>query len=190
MATAIDVRTVAIGIAAACTLVGGCDPEPAEKGAVKPGVVERPAPVRKPGLWKQTMLIEPGDLMQTATLCLDKTAEAQLSWWSNAGLRASCSENDVRRRADGSWAFQSVCGVAEGVKTTTVGSATGDFQSRYQTRSEVTTTNAPVAALSGTRTVVIDGEWLGPCPAGMNPGDLELPSGQRVNLLQLSGTQN
>lgn len=182
-----DRSIIAVGMVVACALAGGCDPKPPEDKAVKPAVTVRPTPVRKPGLWKQTMLIEPGDVMQSATLCLDKAAEAQLAWWSQGGVRADCARNDISRRADGTWAFQSVCELADGVKTTTVGSASGDFQSRYQTRSEVTTINSPVAALSGTRTVVIDGEWLGPCPAGMAPGDLELPSGQRVNLLQLGG---
>jgi len=33
---------------------------------------------------------------------------------------------------------------------------------------------------------VIDGRHVGPCPAGMKPGDLILPNGLTLNLVQLS----
>lgn len=151
-----------------------------------PAVVE--VPKRKPGLWKQTMLVEGVDVLQTVKLCLDEASDPKLAWWGQQGFKQACSKNDVERQPDGSWKFSSSCEGA-GVKTTNDGVAVGDFSSRYQLRAESTTTGAPIPQLNGSRTITIDAEWAGECPAGMGPGDMDMPDGQRVNMLEISGLQ-
>jgi len=143
-------------------------------------------PKRKPGLWKQTLLVEGGDALQTSRLCLDEASDPKLAWWSQHGFKQACSKNEIVHQADGSWKFSLVCEGA-GMKTTNYGTVVGDFSSRYQLKAESTTTGAPDARMNGSRTVIIDSEWLGECPVGMNPGDMDLPNGHRLNMLEISG---
>ncbi|ATQ41148.1 DUF3617 domain-containing protein [Caulobacter mirabilis] len=172
-------------ITVALLAVAGCSENkaPAAKPEAKAPVE---VPKRKPGLWKQTMLVEGVNVIQTVQLCIDPESDSKLAWWGQQGLRQSCSKNDLQRQPDGSWKFASVCeGV--GVKTATTGSAVGDFSSRYQLKAEATTSGAPIPEMNGTRTVTIDASWVGECPQGMKPGDMEMPNGQRINMLQVSG---
>ena len=145
-----------------------------------------PTPTRKPGLWKQTMFLEDNNAMQTASLCLDKAADAKMAWWAQQGVRGGCAKNDVQRQPDGSWKFSSVCEMAGGIKMVTEGSAVGDFDSKYQVKAETTTTGAPMPQMNGTHAVTIDATWEGPCPEGMQPGDMQLPDGRRVNMLAMA----
>ena len=171
---------IAVLAATACSKTG--DGDAVDKAA--PAAVE--VPKRKPGLWKQTMLVEGADVLQTVKLCIDEASDPKLAWWGQQGFKQACSKNEINRQPDGSWKFSSVCEGA-GVKTTNDGAAVGDFSSRYQLRAESTTTGAPIPQLNGSRTITIDAEWMGECPAGMSPGDLELPNGQRMNMLEVSG---
>lgn len=167
--------------------VGGCEKDErttASQKAAAAAAVE--VPKRKPGLWKQTLLVEGIDVIQTVQLCLDEASDGKLAWWGQQGFKQACSKNEILKQADGSWKFSSVC-EGTGVKTTNDGSAVGDFSSKYQLRAESTTTGAPVPEMNGSRTITIDAEWIGPCPEGMAPGDMEMPNGQRINMLEVSG---
>ena len=177
---------VMIGIVAFASAACSKDQPTDAAGKAAPAAVE--VPKRKPGLWKQTMLVEGVDVLQTVQLCLDEASDPKLAWWGQQGFKQACSKNDISRQPDGSWKFSSICEGA-GVKTTNDGAAVGDFSSRYQLRAESTTTGAPVPQMNGSRTVTIDAEWLGECPAGMAPGDMDLPNGQRMNMLEMSGLQ-
>lgn len=180
-------RILIAGILAGASMgVAACDRQaPREEPAAEaPAAVEVPS--RKPGLWRQTMMVDGVDVLQSVSLCLDAAADKQVAWWGQQGLREGCEKNEVTRNPDGSWSFAAVCTMQGGVKTTNNGRAVGDFQSRYQVTAETTTTGSPMPALNGTRAITIDATWEGECPADMRPGDMELPSGQRMNVLQLS----
>jgi hypothetical protein len=179
-----DKRYVMALAGAAALAVAGCNKHEAAPNPYQPPKVETPK--RKPGLWKQTIFVEDLNAMQTASLCLDAGTDAQVSWWAQQGVRGGCAKNDVQRQPDGSWKFSSVCQMAGGIKMTTEGTAVGDFQSKYQVKAETTTSGAPMAQMNGTRSITIDASWQGPCPAGMQPGDMELPDGRRVNMLTMS----
>lgn len=176
---------ILVGVAAlGLTACKRNDAEKTDKQIAAAPTVE--VPKRKPGLWKQTLLVEGLDVLQTVQLCLDEASDSKLAWWGQQGFKQSCSKNEITRAPDGSWAFNSVC-EGGGVKTTNTGSAVGDFNSRYQIKADTTTSGAPIAQMNGSRTITIDAEWVGECPAGMKPGDMELPNGQRMNMLEVSG---
>ncbi len=178
---------VVIGLAACVVTACSKSQDGSAAGkAAAPAAVEVPA--RKAGLWKQTLLVEGVDMIQTVQLCLDKASDAKLAWWGQSGFKQACSKNEIVRQPDGSWKFSSICEGA-GVKTTNDGSAVGNFESKYQIRADSTTTGAPVPEMNGSRTITIDAEWVGECPEGMRPGDMELPNGQRMNMLEVSGQQ-
>lgn len=179
----------ALALGASALTLGACHKAEEQKPATaaKPAVVETPQ--RKPGLWKQTMSIQGTDIKQTASMCLDNQSDKKISWWAQQGVRGGCAKNDVQRQPDGTWKFSSSCEMAGGIKMESEGTATGDFTSKYNVTATTTTTGAPMAQMNGTKTVVIDAEWTGPCPAGMKGGDVQLPNGQIVNMLAMA-TQN
>ncbi|MGE5567084.1 MAG: DUF3617 domain-containing protein [Parcubacteria group bacterium] len=178
----------ALLIGATALPLAACDKDSADKGDQANVAVRAPVetPKRKPGLWKQTMLIEGLDVVQSAKLCLDEATDSKVSWWAQQGVRSGCAKNDVQRQPDGSWKFSSVCQMEGGIRMVTEGSAVGDFDSKYEVKAETTTSGAPMAQMNGTRTVTIDAEWQGPCPADMKPGDMELPDGRRMNMLAMA----
>jgi len=177
-----SIAWIAVGLAMAVIGVAGCEGPKAPEAAVS-AAEARPAPVRKPGLWKNSVLAEGAGGVQGVKICLDKEAEKILSLWGQGGSRGKCSVNEVSQRPDGRWTFNSVCEPGDGVKVSTQGSVVGDFSSRYQAQYRVVTNNAPDPAFNGEKIITIDAEWIGECPSGMRPGDMELADGQRMNVL-------
>ena len=58
---------------------------------------------------------------------------------------------------------------------------TGSFDSSYT----MTMTNQPPPGLPVLPTVSVSAKWLGPCTAGQKPGDMIMPNGKTINLLDL-----
>lgn len=176
---------VLLVLAAAGLCLAGCN-QPSPKAAGEEAATPTDRPVRKPGLWRQSLLVGEAAYVQDVKLCLDAEADEKVAWWGKSGLRSGCIEDEVKRKPDGSWSFNSVCVAEDQVRTTTVGSAVGDFDRRYQLSAEMTTSNPADPAQSGTQSMTLDSEWLGPCPANMKPGQLDYPDGQSINLLDLA----
>jgi hypothetical protein len=139
---------------------------------------------RKAGLWEQRISIEGVDFVQTMRVCLDAATDQKVSWWGDQNARSDCEKNLVSRQTDRNWRFSSVCDMGSGGKVTTSGVASGDFGSKYQVSAETSTAGAAAPQMNGTRKLAIDAKWEGPCPAGMTPGEVELPGGARLDLVQ------
>lgn len=151
-----------------------------------PGQPAAPAaPQRRAGLWEQRLSTE--GIVQVTRICIDDTLDERLSWWGQQATNESCEKNLVTRRTDGSWQFSSVCDMGTGGKTTTSGVASGDFSTRYVITGESSTVGAEAPQMNGTRSVNIESVWQGACPEGFRPGDMELPGGIRMNLLDMAG---
>jgi hypothetical protein len=178
-------KSIALLVAVGVLVMSGCRAPTAPAAADASGSSQT-TPFRKPGLWRQAMLIEGAEAVQSLSLCLDAESDRQLAWWGGStGLRQGCTRNDVRQLPSGAWRFASRCESPTGVITEAAGEAVGNFEEKYQLKAVTTVRNSPVLALLGTRTVSIDAEWIGPCPSGMMPGDVRLETGQSVNLLKL-----
>lgn len=139
-------------------------------------------PKRKPGLWTQTTNVEGLGSIPAVRICLDAAADQKIAWWGQQGARAGCVKNEVNHNADGSWSFSSLCQTVGGIRTSTTGSASGDFQDSYEVRATSTTEGSPMPEMNGSHSVVIEAKWEGPCPADMKPGDMKLPDGSVVNM--------
>ncbi|MBQ1541328.1 MAG: DUF3617 family protein [Caulobacteraceae bacterium] len=191
-----------VGMASIAALaVAGCNKkedaqkpaEPQAAGAASPAATAPASasasitqPMRKPGLWTQTITISDGGLTQTSKLCLDEDSSAKLSMFGQQMSKDACEKNDLARGADGSITFSSVCDIGTGGKTTTTGTMTGDFASKYHVVAKTSTTGAEAPQMNGSRTLNIDAEWTGPCPTGFKPGDMEIAKGVKVNVLAMS----
>ncbi len=187
--------TAALGLS--CLVLAGCNRNEAGSDAEAPAPVagaETPLtgpsgaptpPTRRAGLWEQRLSTE--GMVQVTRICIDDALDARLSWWSQQATHEACEKNLVSRRTDGNWQFSSVCDMGTGGKTTSSGVASGDFASRYVITGESSTVGAAAPQMNGIRSVNIEAVWQGPCPEGFRPGDMELPGGMRVNLLDMAG---
>lgn len=190
-------RAVLLGasLLAATLALGACGPKGeaakpgeaaptagAEAEAEKPGVTA--PPIRKAGQWEHRMTAS-GQSM-TMKICLDEATEKRISWWGKQYKQDDCDTQEVTPLPNGGgWSFHSVCKTAGGGTTTTSGAASGDFQKAYTVQFVSKTTGAPTAALNGESEMKIDAEYKGPCPGGQRGGDVVLPNGMTMNILEM-----
>jgi len=144
-------------------------------------------PKRKPGLWEQSITMAGQPAPMLIKLCLDEATDAKMSAFGNQASKDACSENTVTKTADG-YSFKSVCnlGTGGGVATSQ-GTAIGDMGSSYSLDMTSVTTGASNAQANGTSRMQMTAKWVGPCPAGMAPGMMEMPGGLQVNVNQAMG---
>lgn len=144
-------------------------------------------PTRKPGLWTQT--VNTGDMTQTTRICIDESVDKAMSVVGSQMSKDMCSKNAVTRVAGG-YAFESVCNVGAGMGTTTTkGTVTGDFNSKYKVEAETSVTGANAAQMNGAHKMTVEAAWAGPCPAGFAPGDMELPGGMKMNIAKMAAAK-
>ena len=146
--------------------------EAAMASANAPAAPVAPAgpPKRKPGLWAQT--VSTAGRTQTSKICLDEATDARMSAWGQAMGQDICSKNAVTPIAGG-WKFDAECSMGGG-KTSTTGTATGDFNSKYVVKATTVTSGSSMPQADGTHDMELTATWEGPCPAGMKPGDMSM----------------
>ncbi|HYG28553.1 MAG TPA: DUF3617 family protein [Caulobacteraceae bacterium] len=176
------VALAAIIVAAVAAPLAACEREAAT-------MPDKPVetPKRKPGLWVQTTHIEAMGDLPPISLCIDVASDAKMAWWGQQGVRGACLKNDVAKNDDGSWSFESVCQTEGNIRTTSRGTASGDFNSAYAVDVQTTTEGAPIPDLNRTQNVTMGFEWQGECPVDMKPGDMRLPDGSVVNYVDRVG---
>jgi len=165
--------------------VAGCQKKPEEKAAAEAGKAPAAAsapmtpPARKPGLWSQT--VTTAGVTQTMKICFDEAVDKRMAVYGQAVGQDRCAKNVVTPTAGG-WRFESVCDMGSGGTTSTTGEAKGDFSSRYEVKAVTETTGAEAPQMNGRHEMSLTAAWQGPCPAGMKPGDMQLPGGMTINL--------
>jgi hypothetical protein len=183
-----------LAVSAMALALSACGKKPAgeqaatAEGAARPATATAPAgpvtmPSRKPGLWKQT--VTTSGTHQVSSICLDKAAEAKLAVWGAGASKDVCQQNELSP-VPGGWAFKSTCDMGSGGKTTSHGTVTGDFNTRYKVQSESTTEGAGAPQMNGAHMMSLEAVWEGPCPADMKPGDMSLPGGMKINMLDMA----
>ncbi|WP_309645972.1 DUF3617 family protein [Phenylobacterium sp.] len=178
--------TAAVLALAAC---GKTDEKAAAVGEAAPAAANAPVsgpaamPKRKPGLWSQTVTM--AEFSQTTRICLDAAAEAKLSVLGGQATQDMCQQTTMTPKLGGGWTFSSVCDMGSGGKTTSTGTITGDFDTKYRMESDSTTEGAGAPQMNGSRKMVMEAAWQGPCPADFKPGDMEMPNGMKMNLLAM-----
>ena len=178
----------AIVIGLGVVALAGCqkkdDAAPSAAQTAEPAAAAPMSMARKPGLWTQTVQTE--GVSQVIKVCLDAATDKQMQITGQAVGKDMCSENTVTP-APGGFTFRSVCDTGPGGKSVTTGSTSGDLNSNYTVKASTTTTGAQMAQANGTRAVEITAKWEGACPAGMTPGDMQLPGGITVNAAKMMG---
>jgi Protein of unknown function (DUF3617) len=144
------------------------------------GAVE--LPIRKAGLWEMKVL-RAGSPTPEMTMqhCTDANTDRQMST-SFSPSKDICSKQDVQKTATG-YVTDSVCGVA-GMAITSRAEITGDFNSAYTVKSTSHSERGPNGAPRDSATT-IEAKWLGACKADQKPGDIMMPGGMKMNILDL-----
>lgn len=140
-------------------------------------------PERTPGLWAQK--VSTAGIAQATQVCLDKAVEQRFTWWGQHAGQGACSRTSITARPGGGWNFASTCDMGADGRTSTKGEVTGDFARSYRVTAQSTISGAQAPQMNGTHAMTLEASWKGPCPAGMKPGDMLLPGGMKINMMQI-----
>jgi hypothetical protein len=138
-------------------------------------------PARKAGLWEIQMSGAANGM--AIRQCIDAATDQMMQ--SRAGqagppnVAQQCSKRDVQKSGD-SITIDSVC-TAAGKTMTSHAVVTGSFDSAYT----MTVTTQSAAMPGGGMTVTMTAKWLGPCAADQKPGDMIMPNGMKINILDI-----
>lgn len=133
-------------------------------------------PKRKPGFWEITSAMPgmPGGA-QSMRQCIDaKTDDLAAKPSADDDMRCEAPQTEISGNRVKS---KTVC-KGEGLSITSQAEFTGDFSSNYQ-GSVVTHFDPPMMGMKE-MTSQIKARWLGPCPAGIAPGDMVMPNGMKI----------
>lgn len=189
MGKVLQVSLVALALAA-CQKSAGTPSGPTA-GAGSPA--KAASPQRRSGLWSQNFSrdgrVTP---MAAMRLCVDPNTEARASVFTHGVASQRLAENHCTavsssRDPGGGYSFASTCPMTGGGTIVSKGAASGDFATIYHVHVVTDVSGATYAPMNGHHVTDIDGKWLGPCPAGMAPGDMELGHGMRISGGKIAG---
>lgn len=148
-------------------------------------------PARKPGLWELKMTSEqpklPSHVMRQ---CTDAATDKLMNSTFGGSAQQTCARQEIHQ-TNGTIVVNSVCSFA-GMTTQSHAVITGSFDSAY--KMEVTTRHLsgprpPGVGESGERRMAVSATWIGPCEKGQRPGDVIMPGGMTVNMLDIKKSQ-
>lgn len=144
------------------------------------------APQRKEGLWEMKMEGDAKSAMPPMKQCIDaKTDAAMQKHAMQGGGQNTCSKHSFSKTATG-WVSDAVC--KHGNTTSTTHSViSGDLNSAYTIDSQIRF-DPPMDGKAEMRSKIAV-RWLGACPAGWKPGDIEA-AGRRFNALEMQKMQS
>jgi hypothetical protein len=140
-------------------------------------------PTRKAGLWEMKML-RTGSAVPDMTMqhCTDATTDKEMSTAFSPSGKDVCSKQDIQKTATG-YVSDTVCGVA-GMTITSHAEITGDFNSAYTVKSTSHSEHGP-SGVPRDSTTMIEAKWLGACKSDQKPGDIVMPGGMKMNIMDL-----
>jgi hypothetical protein len=139
-------------------------------------------PVRKAGLWEVKM-VRTGSPIPAVTMqhCTDESTDRHMNGMAAPTAQHTCSKQDIRKTATG-YATDSVC-TAAGLSITSHAEVVGDFNSAYTVNIVSHAEGGPAGARDTTSR--IEAKWLGPCAPDQKPGDMVMPGGRKMNVMDL-----
>ncbi len=167
---------VAAGLTLAAFLTACQRKDEAPQGASSVAAHAVTRPVLKAGLWEKRWSLPGLDAVQRARFCVDAASQEKAALWTGEDPSAGCDQPTIAHAADGSWTFSLTCDHGSGGKVTTKGAAAGDFDRRYQSKAQVSTTGAALAQMNRSDTVTAEFVWMGACPPEMKPGQFDGPA--------------
>jgi len=172
-----------VALMACLSFLAGCGPSATSEEISQAPARLVPTPKRTPGLWSEKLTMASGGADAEVTLCLDAITDQKLSWWGQTGAVGQCQKHEVTQNPDGSWNFAALCKGTNGTSAAVSGSVTGDFNTNYQVIAISNIQGSPDPNIAGQRRFTIDALRLGPCPAGMPPGSMDMQGVGRLDAM-------
>lgn len=139
-----------------------------------------PFPHRRPGLWEQRTSVAGALASAVVTrICIDKATEAALISAGSGTARKNCSMTQSNTVGTATISDATCTIGALTVSSHTVGTFIGDTAFELNTTSHMTGPNAPPVTVT-----VVNGKWTGACPPTMKPGDMQMPDGRIIRLIE------
>lgn len=140
-------------------------------------------PTMRAGLWETNTVTTPasGPSFGPVKTCRGESETPQVTMRRAGadGEDANCAP--VLTAAEGGGVAIAVTCQMGPAQVTSRGTFSGDAQSEYKVRTETDITGAPIPQLNGHRVTETTAKYLGACPAGMNPGDIQTADGRIMN---------
>lgn len=179
-------RIATVCLISALALTAACSKKPAASAAadgapaaadkaqtataeVKPtGGPFKPKP--RVGLWTMSMNTTGGPgVKMNAQMCIGPDTAADMAWHGPRSPGKNCTQQ--MHPSMGGLTFDSTCRMGKGTMTSH-GVVSGDLNSAY-TVDMTTHMDPPQAGMSDMK-MSTQAKWLGPCPAGMKPGQVNV----------------
>jgi len=136
-------------------------------------------PKMKAGLWESTLPKIEGMDIKSSKMCLDDESSKMLIESSKKMTQGMCSKVMMKKISETKYISDMECKTGPiSIKVKTV--AEGDFNKKYTT--VITTETTPDIGGQGKKIDTSTSTYLGACPAGMKPGDVDMGDGQTVNV--------
>src|SRR5207237_1977878 len=115
---------------------------------------------------------------QKASICLDASLQQDMIKMSIGAMQGMCSKLD-KRYVGNTFTGEATCKFGDStMKSRSVMTMTGD--TAYHTEAHASF-DPPIGGLAQSDTV-IDGRHIGACAPGMQPGDMIMANGQKMNI--------
>ena len=148
--------------------------------AVAMPVLAAEMPTRKAGLWELKMSFENRDAASPAIQqCIDASTDHMMQSSAGPLAQAACSKRDVQKSGN-TVTIDATCTLA-GKTATSHSVITGSFDSAYT----MTVTSESDSLPGGKMNMTMAAKWLGPCAADQKPGDMIMPGGFKMNILEM-----
>lgn len=161
-------------VAAACIALAGA-------------AVAQDYPKLKSGHWELTIVPRQGANAppQKSTMCIDDALQKEMMSMGVGMSREMCTRNEFKR--DGArFLGNSECKIGESkVVSRSVMTLTGDTAYHTEINAKY---DPPFMGMKDSQTV-LDGKYLGACPAGMVAGDFVGPGGQKFNMRSIAAAK-
>jgi Protein of unknown function (DUF3617) len=144
-------------------------------------------PARKAGLWEVKMTFEGRNLPpQVMQQCIDAATDKMMNALGGSLQQNMCSKQDVQKVGN-TLVIDSVCEIA-GMKTTSHGVVSGDFNSNYTVKMTSTRTGGPAIPgmpADGKSDMTIEAKWISACKPDQKPGDMIMADGRKINIIDM-----
>jgi hypothetical protein len=140
-------------------------------------------PTRKAGLWEIKMLRD-GATAPTMTTqhCTDEATDKKLTASAQPMANDACTKQETQKTATG-FVTDSICTMV-GMKMTSHAETIGDFNSAYTVKMTSHVDN-PIPGMPKDSATTIEAKWLGACKSDMKPGDIVMPGGMKMNIVDM-----
>jgi len=147
--------------------------------AALPALAAQEFPKLKAGLWEMTTSSSRApDAKSKSTLCLDASVQQEMIKMSSGMMAGLCSKSELKMSGN-KFIGEAVCNLGGStMKSKSVMTMNSDTS--YRTEAEATFD--PPLGGQATSKSVIEARHIGACKPGQQPGDLNTPTGQTINI--------